>query len=51
MRHDWAYRWEAVLKSVGLEPMQGLMERKARLKKLAKVVAQNERGADDTNIQ
>jgi hypothetical protein len=51
MRHDWVYRWEAVLKSVGLEPMQGLVERKVRLRKLAEVVVQNERGADDTNFQ
>jgi hypothetical protein len=21
MRHDWVYRWETVLKTVGLEPM------------------------------
>lgn len=35
MRHDWAYRWEAVLQTAGLEPMQGLLERKERLKQLA----------------
>jgi hypothetical protein len=38
LRHDWAYRWEAVLKSVGLEPMQGVLERKEHLRKLAQVV-------------
>ena len=43
MRHDWVYRWEAVLKTVGLEPMQGVLERKERLRKLAEVVLQNER--------
>ena len=43
MRHDWVYRWEAVLKTVGLEPMQGVLERKERLRKLAEVVLQNGR--------
>jgi hypothetical protein len=41
MRHDWVYRWEAILKTVGLEPMQGILERKDRLKKLAEVVLQH----------
>ena len=40
MRHDWVYRWEAILKTVGLEPMQGMLERKDRLRKLAEVVSQ-----------
>ena len=48
MRHDWVYRWEAVLKTVGLEPMQGVLERKERLRKLAEVVSQNGRGTDGT---
>jgi hypothetical protein len=39
MRHDWVYRWEAILKTVGLEPMQGMLERKDRLRKLAEVVS------------
>jgi hypothetical protein len=43
MRHDWVYRWEAVLKAAGLEPMQGVVERKQRLKKLAEVTSQNDR--------
>jgi len=37
-RHDWVYRWEAVLKTVGLEPMQGVLERKGRLRKLVEIV-------------
>jgi hypothetical protein len=41
-------RWEAVLKTVGLEPMQGVLERKERLRKLADVVSQNRRGTDGT---
>jgi hypothetical protein len=41
MRHDWVYRWEAVLNAVGLQPMQGVLERKDRLKKLAEIVSQD----------
>ena len=40
-RHDWVYRWEAVLKEVGLEPTQRMQERKDRLRKLAEVVSQH----------
>ena len=40
-RHDWVYRWETILKTVGLEPMQGLLERKKRLNDLAQVLSQN----------
>jgi hypothetical protein len=35
MRHDWVYRWEAVLRLAGLEPMPGLLQRKKRLERLA----------------
>jgi hypothetical protein len=41
LRHDWVYRWEAVLKSVGLAPMQAAEERKAHLRKLAEIASQN----------
>ena len=40
-RHDWAYRWEKILETVGLEPMQEMRERKDRLRKLAEVVSQH----------
>jgi hypothetical protein len=40
MRHDWVYRWEAVLKIAGLGPMPGLLERRERLRKLMDVVLQ-----------
>jgi hypothetical protein len=50
MRHDWLYRWETILKVVGLEPIQGALERKERLRKLAEVVSQNGRGTDGTTI-
>jgi hypothetical protein len=48
MRHDWVYRWEAILKTVGLEPMQGVLQRKERLRKLAKVCGESRRGASET---
>ena len=41
MRHDWVYRWEAVLKSVGLAPMQAAEERKVRLRKLAEIASRS----------
>jgi len=41
MRHDWVYRWEAILDAVGLEPMQGMLQRKDRLRKLAEAVSQH----------
>jgi hypothetical protein len=41
LRHDWVYRWEAVLAAVGLQPMQGALERKRRLRKLAEAVLYN----------
>jgi hypothetical protein len=37
-RHDWVYRWEAILKEVGLSPLSELSERKERLKTLAEDV-------------
>jgi hypothetical protein len=40
-RHDWAYRWEKILETVGLEPMQEMRERKDRLRKLAEVASQH----------
>jgi hypothetical protein len=39
MRHDWVYRWEAVLRMVGLEPMQAALQRKYRLGKLAEALS------------
>lgn len=35
LRHDWAYRWDTILKIAGLEPMPELLQRKERLKNLA----------------
>ena len=41
LRHDWAYRWETILKTVGLEPMPELLQRKQRLATIAAAVSQN----------
>jgi hypothetical protein len=35
LRHDWAYRWEAILQAIGVAPMPGLSLRKERLQQLA----------------
>ena len=39
LRHDWVYRWEAILSEVGLEPMPAALERKERLRKLAEAIS------------
>ena len=46
LRHDWVYRWEALLRMVGLEPMQAALQRKERLGKLAETVSQSSRCSD-----
>jgi hypothetical protein len=38
LRHDWAYRWETVLRTAGLDPMPALMERKKRLENLSRTI-------------
>jgi hypothetical protein len=40
MRHDWVYRWEAILDAAGLAPMQGLLDRKNRLQSLVDAASQ-----------
>jgi hypothetical protein len=40
LRHDWVYRWETILKTAGLEPMPGLLERKEHLRTMAAAVLQ-----------
>jgi hypothetical protein len=42
LRHDWAYRWEAVLRAAELNPLQGLVDRKSRLECLAKEISVSE---------
>lgn len=38
LRHDWVYRWEAVLKIAGLDPMPQLLERTKYLRDMANMV-------------
>jgi hypothetical protein len=38
-RHDWVYRWERVLDSVGLPHTEAMRERRRRLGALADAVA------------
>jgi hypothetical protein len=38
LRHDWAYRWKAILEIAGLEPQDALAEREERLAKLAQEI-------------
>jgi hypothetical protein len=40
-RHDWVYRWGAVLEAVGLTPMQAAEERTVRLKELAEMASRD----------
>jgi len=40
LRHDWLYRWEAILKAVGIEALPLLEGRKQRLQNLAQEVVQ-----------
>lgn len=41
-RHDGVYRWEQILRTVGLDPLPGLDARKQRLEELAKGVENSE---------
>jgi hypothetical protein len=38
LRHDWVYRWEAILETAGLQPLPELLERKKQLRDLATTV-------------
>jgi len=42
LRHDWAFRWEAILKTVGLDPLPRLNARKEQLRHLANGVIKEE---------
>lgn len=45
LRHDWAYRWESILKLVGVAPLPRLEARKAQLRSLAERVLDEEFGS------
>jgi hypothetical protein len=42
LNHDWAFRWEKILRIVGLEPKPKLLERKERLRELAHQVERDD---------
>jgi Glycosyl transferases group 1 len=42
LRHDWVYRWEMILKNVGIPSLPQLAKRKQQLQKLAEVVTQSD---------
>jgi Glycosyl transferases group 1 len=35
LRHDWVYRWERILATIGIEPLPQLRARKSRLREIA----------------
>lgn len=35
LRHDWVYRWEHILSTIGMEPLSQLHDRKSRLSEVA----------------
>jgi hypothetical protein len=39
LRHDWVYRWEKILETIGLEMTPQIQARKATLQKLAQIVS------------
>lgn len=41
LRHDWVYRWEKILDTVGIPYSSGMLERKAKLNQLAKIASEN----------
>jgi hypothetical protein len=45
-RHDWAYRWESILKIAGLDVSPGLINRKKQLERTAALVAGREPTTD-----
>ena len=49
MRHDWVYRWEAILEAVGLESTGALGKRKETLSQLAQITVRNEARQDQNH--
>jgi len=42
LRHDWVYRWEEILATVGLDNTSEMVSRKANLQNLAEMIATQE---------
>lgn len=47
--HDWAHRWESILKIVGMEPLPALSARKEKLAALAATVQEEEVACQGTS--
>ncbi len=41
LRHDWVYRWEKILDTIGIHPSKGMLQRKDKLKELAAIATKN----------
>jgi hypothetical protein len=41
LKHDWVYRWEHILSTVGMQPLPQLKERKSRLSIMASAAVEN----------
>lgn len=50
LRHDWVYRWEAILKAVGLAPLPGLYARREQLRNLADEVVEQGETSPGANV-
>jgi hypothetical protein len=37
-RHDWVYRWEQILATIGISPLPGVAERKSKLSEIAEII-------------
>jgi hypothetical protein len=48
LRHDWVYRWEKILTTVGLDITPQMLERKTYLKNLAEMI--NTSGSDTSEL-
>lgn len=50
LKHDWAYRWESILKLVGMQPLAMLEKRKKALRELAASVEQDFTGRYSSGV-
>lgn len=51
LRHDWVYRWEAILQRVGMSPLPRLSERRELLRSIADEIARGDREPADAPRQ
>lgn len=51
LRHDWAYRWEAILNTLGVAPLPQLSERVERLRTMAREVGSGQKCASKLQVK